>query len=404
MAKLTKSYIDRLPIPPRKADGKAAQVIYRDDSLLGFGLLVGSGGTKSFFVERRVNGRVKRMSIGRYGHLTPTQARIRAQEMLGTIAVGKDPMTEKRAAHAKSISFSDAFEDYLAVRKDLKPGTIGNYRKCVDGCFADWKPKRLIDISKDMVEKRHSEIGSRAPARANNAMRVLRAIFNHSMAKYEDEKGQPIISVNPVDRLSKSRAWYPSERRRTLLKPHELSAFFAATEALTYDVTRDYLRFLLFTGLRKTEAANLQWSHVCFDDRTFSIPDTKNGEPHTLPLPDYLLNMLKHRKRFNCGKWVFPSPLHDGPLKEPRNAVTQVSVSMGKPLRLHDLRRTFITIAESLDIPAYALKQMLNHRNANDVTAGYIVADTNRLRQPMEKVAEFILKNSKDTHRSEEEA
>lgn len=29
---------------------------------------------------------------------------------------------------------------------------------------------------------------------------------------------------------------------------------------------------------------------------------------------------------------------------------------------VHDLRRTFIATAESLDIPAYALKRQLNHK------------------------------------------
>ena len=55
-------------------------------------------------------------------------------------------------------------------------------------------------------------------------------------------------------------------------------------------------------------------------------------------------------------------------------------------------RRTFITIAESLDIPAYALKRLLNHKMTNDVTAGYIVADVERLRKPMQLITDFILK------------
>ena len=92
--KLTKTFIDRLPIPPKKPNGAANQAIYRDTTLVGFGLLVGSGGTKSFFIERRVNGRVKRISIGRYGHLTPAQAKLKAQEMLGVIAMGQDPAAE----------------------------------------------------------------------------------------------------------------------------------------------------------------------------------------------------------------------------------------------------------------------------------------------------------------------
>ena len=89
MPKLTKTFIDRLPIPKKKPDGKPTQVIYRDESLIGFGLLVGSGGTKSFFVERRMASRIKRTTIGRYGLLTPTQARLKAQELLGEMASGE---------------------------------------------------------------------------------------------------------------------------------------------------------------------------------------------------------------------------------------------------------------------------------------------------------------------------
>jgi integrase len=57
----------------------------------------------------------------------------------------------------------------------------------------------------------------------------------------------------------------------------------------------------------------------------------------------------------------------------------------------HDLRRTFITIAESLDISAYSLKRLLNHKMTNDVTAGYIITDVERLRVPMQKITDYML-------------
>jgi len=395
LAKLTKSYIDRLPLPRKTEGGAPSQAIYRDSALPGFGLLVGSGGTKSFFVERRVNGRVKRMSIGRYGHLTPTQARIKAQEMLGTIALGKDPGAEKRASKARVITLGAAFEDYLRTRKDLKLGTIGNYRKCMDGCVPDWLHKRLVDIDKDMVQRRHSDIGRTAPARANNTMRVLRAVYNHAMQMYEDEQGRQIIASNPVDRLSRSRAWYRVERRKTLLTPNELPRFFEATADLTHAVTQDYLTFLLFTGLRKMEAATIQWSQVNLNDRTFTIEDTKNRIPHTLPMSEFIFHLLETRHKESQSLWVFPSPITGSHIKEPRGALRHIAEKLGKPLTFHDLRRTFITIAEGLDIPAYALKRLLNHTNSNDVTSGYIVIDTNRLRNPMEKISEFILEAGK---------
>ena len=392
MSKLTKSYIDKLPLPPIKANGQASQAIYRDSSLPGYGLLVGSGGTKSFFIERRVKGRVKRISIGKYGHLTPVQAKNKAQELLGDIAVGKDPVAENRAIKAKVMTVQSALDDYISTRKNLKPSTVHNYRICMERYLPDWLPKRLIDIDKDMVEKRHKEIGKRTPSKANNTMRVLRAVFNHAMAKYEDGTGKPVIAFNPVDRLSQVRAWYTIERRRTVIAAHELSAWHNATLQLSNDVSRDYLHFLLFTGLRKMEAATLRWNQVSFAGRTIIIEDTKNKDPHNLPLTDHLIELLERRKlEAKDSPWVFPSPVDDGHLKEPRGSIRKISNVMDRPFTLHDLRRTFITIAESLDIPAYALKRLINHRDPNDVTAGYIISGVERLRAPMNAISNFIL-------------
>ena len=72
--------------------------------------------------------------------------------------------------------------------------------------------------------------------------------------------------------------------------------------------------------------------------------------------------------------------------------MAHVIKATGIHFTVHDLRRTFITIAESLDIPAYALKRLMNHKMSNDVTAGYIVADVDRLRKPMQLITDYILK------------
>lgn len=69
----------------------------------------------------------------------------------------------------------------------------------------------------------------------------------------------------------------------------------------------------------------------------------------------------------------------------------------GLSFTLHDLRRTYITIAESLDIPHYALKNLVNHKISHygDVTAGYIISNPERLRKPMQKITDYILKQAK---------
>ena len=391
--RITKSLVDKLPAPPFKPSGVPTQQFYRDSAIPGFGVRITSHGAISFIVEKRINGKVKRLTLGRYGNLTVEEARKEAQKVLGKVAKGEDPLAEKREKKLKSVTLLEAFEDYLITRKDLRPGTVHDYRRSINGSFADWQNLPLREITKDKVEARHLALGRKSHARANNAMRLLRALFNHARHKYEDAKGQPILPFNPVDRLSQVRAWYRVERRRTVIKPYQLQAWYEATLQLNYLTSRDYMHFLLFTGLRRSEAARLTWAEVDFNDKTFTIRETKNGRAHTLPFSDFLEGLLRRRHEEQDGlesPYVFPSATVRGYLIEPRSAVERVCDLSSVTFTLHDLRRTFITVAESLDIPAYALKRLLNHKDPNDVTAGYIVSDVERLRRPMQKVADYL--------------
>jgi hypothetical protein len=51
-------------------------------------------------------------------------------------------------------------------------------------------------------------------------------------------------------------------------------------------------------------------------------------------------------------------------------------------------------VAESLDISAYAVKRLANHKMTNDVTAGYIIGDVERLRNPMQRITDFLVQAS----------
>jgi integrase len=76
-----------------------------------------------------------------------------------------------------------------------------------------------------------------------------------------------------------------------------------------------------------------------------------------------------------------------------KKAVNRVEKLSGVSFTLHDLRRAFATVADSLDLPAYALKRLLNHKMNNDVTAGYIMKDVERFRKPMQQVTNFLLEH-----------
>jgi integrase len=150
--------------------------------------------------------------------------------------------------------------------------------------------------------------------------------------------------------------------------------------------------FILFTGLRRDEAVKLTWDQVDFNSRILTIADTKNRLTHVLPMSSFLYDLLLCRRSQCTTRYVFPGDGKTGYVVEPRKAMQKIIVKSGVSFTLHDLRRTFITLAESLDIPAYALKRLLNHKMNNDVTAGYIVMDVERLRKPMQMIADHLMK------------
>ena len=262
--KVTKSRVDSLRAPA------AGQQFLRDTELKGFAVRITAGGAKSFVLEKRLDGKVKRITLGRYPDLTVESARREAQKLLGKIATGINPITEQRQEQLAGTTLSQAFWDFLAARKGLKPRTLYDYRRLMNVVFADWQDKPLLEVSKDMVARRHAMLGQNSGAAyANLAMRFLRALFNFAIAQYEDGGGSALIRDNPVARLTQTRAWYRVARRQTVIKPHQLAAWCQAVNSLRDEtatpqatLVADYLLFLLFTGLRRQEAATLKWADI----------------------------------------------------------------------------------------------------------------------------------------------
>ncbi|ACH40491.1 MAG: hypothetical protein ACD_55C00119G0005 [uncultured bacterium] len=470
---ITKTAIDKLERP---AEGR---VDYFDDALRGFGIRV-SPSTKTYFVMRRVNGKLVRAKIDTADKITAEQARKRAEGALADMGRGQDPNEEKRAAKKRTedarkeeeaqksqvVTLEDALKVYLEKRK-LKPKTLATYKQLFRLHLSDWLQLPAGEITSTMVAQRHTDIATgarnrtalkkavvdkgkgkpkvekskvpdsqRREASADGTMRVLRAVLNYT---FGDDEELGIVRPNPVRTLSRKKAWYKVPRRRNLIKNSDLPAWSKAVLALENAVARDYLLFLLHTGLRRNEAACLQWQHVDFEDGCFTIIDTKNKEPHTLPLSDYLHTLLEGRKEglkteLEAAKaaleaslhspeyltpkqrqafrnrvaaaesrlqspYVFPGSGRAGYIADPQKALEAVTQATGIIFSCHDLRRTFATIAESLDLSKYTIKALLNHKEqSGDVTGGYIILNADRLREPMQKMTDAIQERIKKQH------
>ncbi len=380
--KITKRTVDSAPLPAK------GYTLHWDDEIRGFGLRVMCTGAKSFILQKRIHGKDHRITLGRYGAVTVEQARKDAKIKAGLIASGGDPVADKKRAGLATKTLTEVLADYLTARKGLAAKTVKDITATLQWGCADWLKKPIPKITRPMVEKRHADLGAKAPAAANKWARYLRALLNFAASKYTDAEGQPILTDNPVKVLSSTRAWYRVARRQTVIQPHQLAVWWDAVTRLRNTAHRDYFLTLLLTGLRKEEARGLQWADVDFTARTLTVHNTKNHSSHTLPIGPYLASLLSARERL--GPEAFTST--HGQIGNLRYSLEGVAKASGVKFMIHDMRRTFATVAESLDIPAYALKALLNHKHTNDVTGGYLVITTERLRVPMEKIEDYVLK------------
>lgn len=400
--KLTKAKIEALLAP----DPSGTPQVHWDSTVTGFGVLCsGKSNVKSFVVQRENRKKIPRRTIQRLDRMAKNwsldEMRETAKDWLRQIGDGIDP-SGKISDPNKNMTLQGALDSYIQFKKNLRPATVADYKATITRYLSDWLDLPLQDISADMVEARHREIkeqvaGANAKreksnwlvsgdASANSAMRVLRILYNHATPRVPD------LPPNPVTRLK--GGWFDVKRRKRKVEKSELPAFWAALGDLPNSIHGDYLRLILFTGFRRSEAASLMWADIDLAEKVIHIPEerTKTGDQLDIPMSDITHSLLTARRGIGTdGPWIFPANAASGHIEEPRFALDEVEKICGIKISVHDLRRTFITVAESCDIAAYALKALVNHTlGGQDVTAGYISMDTDRLRKPMQKVADRL--------------
>jgi integrase len=404
--KLTKRSIDALTRDP---SGK--QVLYWDSNLKGFGVLVsGTTTNKSFVVQHALpSGKSRRMTIGPINVLELEEARTRAQKLIAEFYQGVDPKAQRREARAEAErqaagTLRAMLGAYLAKNRRLSDGSQAYYRRMVEGHLAAWLDLPLKSITADMVELRHTEIaaeiadrnkGSRrgggatnGQATANIAMHLLGVIWGFAA----EPRRMPELGLSPTRVLK--RQWFEVSRRERLVKADDLPKFYRAIDQLENTTARDLIKLLLFTGLRKREGGSLRWADIDFAGRLIRLPAarTKAGRKLDLPMSSFVRELLIARRSIGReSAFVFPARGSHGYLDEPNFAFEQIAKTTGIEVSPHDLRRTFATVAESCDLSSTALKALLNHQlPESDVTGGYIVMTTDRLREPAQKVCDRL--------------
>jgi integrase len=379
-----------------------------DSEVRGFGVRVAGGGAKAYIMQRQINGKTRRLTIGPVDDMAPEAARRKAARLAAEIAEGVDPVAEQEREAARAVTLREAFAAYKAapVKKGAGRGASkrGNTLRDIDKAarrFADWLDKPVAEITGGMVKQRHAEIAARSPAQANQACRYLRAALNHAIA--DSDEDAPVLARNPVDRLNRVAQWAPVPRATGHIPDERLGDWVEAVQTRLIGLRRDNeirdaLLFLLLTGARISEVLGdpkvgyppLRWSAVDLERGVVVFEGTKNRSDHELPLPRQLVELLEARRSISQSECVFADRAGCVPV-DLRSAYARIEQATGLHVTAHDLRRTFASVANRLAIPAYTVKLLVNHTSGGDVTQGYVQVSLEDRRAAMQAIADYVL-------------
>jgi integrase len=347
--KLTTAAVAALGLPVGKADH-----IEWDDTLPGFGVRL-RGKARTWVVQYRVGDRQRRESLGDVRKVKLDDARGIARQRFARVELGSDPVGERKAAKAATLTLATAMTRYLDAKRDvMRPNTY----KAAERYFGvHWKPLRerpLAVITRADVAARLQEL-----VKAHGRTSAARA-RDYLSAMYTWAAREGLCEANPVTLTNDPAVGIPTRDR--VLADDEIRTVW---NACGDDTAGRIVKLLLLTGCRREEVGGLHWSEI--DNGVLTIPGarTKNKQAHVLPLPAAASELIAAQGR--VGDYVFgrdgASPFSGWSAAKLRLDARIVMLT-GKPLppwTFHDLRRTMRSGLGALGVAPHLAELAINH-------------------------------------------
>lgn len=331
-------------------------------------------GKKVFYLAFRTKaGKQCRPKIGNLGTFTLATARDAAREMLEKVAVGRDPMTERRVER-KALTMDQLCDRYIEhVRTDPREKKKSAES---DAYYIDrfvrprWRAKAVTAITREDIEDMVNAL-SGTPTQANRVRALVSRMFNLA----ERWRVRPEHS-NPCRLVGR----YVERKRRRIMSRDEAPAIAAQLRAWEARSPNGVLFIYLglLTGARPDEIARATWNDIRIErierdgewHERWAIVHTIHKtddvlEERVIALPARAVEMLRDRPRTK-------GPLAGIGYRGAYAVWRQVREAAGCPdLTMYDLfRRTFASAGLRAGYTLDQIGQGLGHTSVA-TTRGY---------------------------------
>jgi len=378
---ITKTNIDQI-------DCGDSDIFVWDLSLKGFGVKITPQNRRVFIFQYRDHRRkTKRVTLGKFGTLTVSEAR-RAAKILdgqvneheGNLEHAEPPVEQYSTIEELSSTF---MEHYVS---DLKPRTQVEYSRV----FSSYLPKSMMrkrpeDVTRSNVSLLRSNLKTN-PHGFNRTVKVMSKFYN-----WLYDSGIVLVPYNPFQRIKKFKE-KSSERFLSYKEIEKLcqEIEFRKSKNGNNVFALSAIELLLLTGARKSEILTLRWTEVCLDTGVLNLEDSKTGKK-SIYLNEPAKRILQQIPRLTGNQFVIVGRKQNAHLTDIRKVWKSVCISIGiSNARIHDLRHTFASLALKNGVKLNTIGALLGHSDPR-TTQRYVHFDNEFVKTENEKTGLAII-------------
>lgn len=313
-----------------------------------------------YYIMYRKDGKLIEEKAGRQYQDHMSQARaaqIRTQRIIGKQLSNKaqrGAIRAKKKAEANKWRIDRLWEEYKHQKHDYKSLRFdeNRYKNYIEPKFGTKEPKELVQLDIDRL--RIALLKKRTPQTVKHVLALLRRIVNFGTRKN--------LCEGPGFSFEMPRV---SNQKTEDLTPEQLARLLKAIENDGNIQAANFMKVVLFTGMRRGELFKLKWDDIDFERDFIHIRDPKGGPDQKIPLNEAARKVLESHPRAES-PYVFPG--RGGEQRTDINKqVNRIkkTAAIPKDFRaLHGLRHVYASmLASSGKVDMYTLQKLLTHKN-----------------------------------------